>query len=375
VEQTEVVVVGGGLIGSSIAWRLAQSGRKVILLERGEPGGEASSAALGGLQPEAGREAGPQLLALWLRSLEQYERFVAELRETTGAAFEYRASGRLVLAFDEREEAALRERFTAQRVAGIPCEWLTGDAARQLEPALSPRVRAALRFPRHGLVDNQRMSPVVATAAARAGVIVRPFEPVLALREVAGRVVGVETTSGKIGADAVVNAAGSWAGLVAGSLRHAVEPAKGEIIALGARVRPVEHVISSTGGSIAARSDGRVIVGATVRHAGYDKTLSADGVGQMLAAATSAIPALSQARFLDAWTGLRPLTPDEQPILGEDERAGLFWATGHYKMGILAAPATAEVIAALVEGKAPPVQVDELSPRRFLAVEAKRDRT
>jgi glycine oxidase len=364
-ERADVVVVGAGLIGSAIAWRLAQAGRKVILLDRGQPGAEASTAAAGLLQPEAGREAGPQLLQLWLRSLEQYGRFVGELRETTGAAFEYRVSGRLVLALTEAEEASLQQRFRNQQAASVRCELLSGEAARKLEPAITAATRAALYFPQHGLVDNQRMSPLVTTAAALAGAQVRVDEPVLRFAETAGRVDGVATTRGQIAADVVVNAAGSWSSLLAGSAKPVVAPAKGEMIALAARTRPFESQVSTAEGSVSARADGRILVGATVRDAGFSKELSADGVARMLAAAVHAIPGLAQARFLDAWTGLRPRTPDDQPIIGPDRRDGLFWATGHFQMGILSAPATADVVVALIDGKHPPVPVGDLSPRRF----------
>src|SRR5205814_6270684 len=126
-----------------------------------------------------------------------------------------------------------------------------------------------------------------------------------------------------------------------------------------------ERIISSPAASISARSDGRIVVGATVREAGFDKVLTADGVSRMIAAATEAVPALREARFLEAWTGLRPRTPDDQPIIGADELPGLFWATGHFKMGILSAPATADVVVDLILGKTPTVPVDQLSPRRF----------
>jgi glycine oxidase len=365
-----------------------------MLLDRGVPGGEASSAAAGLLQPEAGREAGPQLLALWRKSLDDYGAFVDEVRETTGAAIEYRICGRLALAVDDESEAALRARYDAQRTADVECAWLTGDEARRMEPALTPEARFAIHFPGHALVDNQRLAPAVATAAALAGVQVRAHEPVHLIATTGGRIDGVETLRGRIAADAVVLAAGSWSAQLAptgggnvswqggkpylyqygspsGTRTTAAErgpivrPAKGEIIALWTRTRPVEASISLSAGSISARSDGRVIVGATVLDAGFDKELTAGGVAQMIAAACKIVPSLATARFLDAWTGLRPRTPDDQPIIGADRAAGLYWATGHFKMGILSTPATAEIVAALVEGREPPLPVDTLSPRRF----------
>lgn len=383
-ERADVVVVGAGLIGSAIAWRLAQAGRKVTLLDRGEPGAEASTAAVGGLQPEAGREASQPLLDLWLTSLAGYGDFVGELRETTGAAFEYRVCGRLNVALDDKQDEALRAAVKAQGAAGIACDYLTGDEARRLEPALTPTARSALYFPTHALVDNQRMSPVVATAAALAGVDVRPHEPILAIASSGGRIDGVQTSRAQIAADVVVNAAGSWAaGLVptvtqyrkSASLRDLagdeqtrqpiVRPMKGEVIALQTPTRRFERIITVAGGSLSPRADGRVIVGGTVVEAGFDKVLTAGGVAELIAAAVTAVPALQSARFLDAWTGLRPRTPDDQPIIGEDRIAGLFWATGHFKTGILAAPATADAVRCLIEGRQPTFAVEALSPRRF----------
>lgn len=382
-ERTDVVVIGAGIMGCAIAEGLARGGRRVVLLDRGEPGGEASSAAAGLLQPEAGREAGPQLLALWLHSLNKYPDFVANVRETTQAAFDFRICGRLVVALTEAEEGALRQRAADQDAAGIPYQWLDAVDLRSLEPALTPAARAALYYPRHGLVDNARLTAALASAAARCGVLVRAYEPALGIHAHAGRIAGVETPRERYAADVVINCAGAWAATFAptndlprgtttasedAARLPIVRPAKGEIISLLTRVRPVERVVSISSASISARSDGRVIVGATVRDMGYDKTLSADGVARMLDAAFTAVPALREARFQDAWTGLRPKTPDDEPIIGPDELPGLFWATGHYKMGILSAPATAEIVVAQVEGREPPVAVDQLGPGRFRSV-------
>ena len=369
-ERADVVVVGAGLMGCSIAWRLAQAGRRVVLLDRGEPGAEASSAGAGLLQPEAGREATPETLQLWIESLAMYDGFVREVHDATGAAFEFRVSGRLVIAFDEAQEAALRQRSRAQVDAGIPFEWLSSEDVRRMEPSLAPDVRAALYYPHHGLVDNRRMVTALAQAAALTGVDVRTYEPAVAVATSGGRAEGVETVGGRISADAVVIAAGCWSGFLSprGSVslddRH-VGPAKGEIIALEARPRPIERVISTEGASISARGDGRIVVGATVIPGSFHKEVTANGVARMLAAAVRAVPSLRDACFVEAWTGLRPRSLDDQPIIGADRMAGLFWATGHFKMGILSTPATADVVAGLVEGKTPRLSITSMSPLRF----------
>jgi len=376
-ERADVVVVGGGLIGSTIAWRLQQAGRKVILCERGEPGAEASSAAVGLLLPEAGREAGPELLALWQASLDRYPGFVDELRQTTGVAVEFRQTGSLALALNAAESEVLSRRFRAQVAAKIPAELLSGNDVRALEPALGPDVQAALLFPRHGLVDNQSLSKTVPTAAAKAGVQVRAHEPVLGIAVRSGRVEGVETYRGRIAADVVVNAAGSWAslgvpiqGFESSAAANAegdvplVRPTKGEVIALWTRTRPIERLITVSGASIVARADGRIIVGGTLIDNSFDKAVTVGGVASLVSAAVGAIPELTQARFADAWTGLRPRSRDDQPIIGSGEITGLFWATGHFKTGILSTVATADVVTAMIEGK-PHLSVASLSPRRF----------
>ncbi len=389
-ERADIVVIGAGLIGSSIAWRLAQGGRRVVLLERGEPGAEASWAGAGLLQPEAGREASPETLRLWLESLAMYEEFVREVQETTRTVFEFRICGRLVIALDEAQEAALRTRARAQEEVGIPYEWVAGDDVRRMEPAVTPDARAALLYRQHGLVDNRGLSKALALAAAMAGADVRHYEPALEIAVVGGRVDGVETANGRIAADVVVNAAGAWSSLLAptetGTVRHVtglpspsqhdrpsastdapliVGPAKGEIIALEARPRPIERVVTAPGASISARADGRIVVGATIIPGSFRKEITADGVARMIAAATRAVPCLSQARFLEAWAGLRPHSRDDQPVIGADRIVGLYWATGHFTMGILSTPATAAVVADLIEGRPPRVPISSMSPRRF----------
>jgi glycine oxidase len=370
-ERADVVVIGAGLIGSSIAWRLAQGGRRVILLDRGEPGAEASGAGAGLLQPEAGREASPETLRLWLESLAMYEEFIREVQDVTRTLFEFRICGRLVIALDEAQEAALRTRAKAQDDVGIPYEWVSGDDARRMEPALAPDVRAALFYRQHGLVDNRGLSKALALAAAMAGADVRPYEPALEITVAGGKVDGVTTVNGHIAADVVVNAAGAWSSLLAPAAtgvehRLIVGPAKGEIIALESQPRPIERVVTAPGASISARADGRIVVGATIIPGSFRKEITADGVARMIAAATRAVPCLGQARFLDAWTGLRPHSLDDQPVIGADRIAGLYWATGHYTMGILSTPATAAVVADLIEGRPPRVPIRSLSPRRFV---------
>lgn len=363
-EHAEVVIIGAGLIGSSIAWRLAQSGRKVVLLDRGRPGGEASSAAAGLLVPEA-IGAQPDVVRLWLRSMDQYDQFVAEIREVTRAAFDYRICGRLRLALDDPEAETLRQRIPSERDAGIDAEWLAAEDVRKLEPAVNPEVRGALFFTRHGLLDNAMLSWAVAAAAEKTGVEVRPYEPALRIELSGGRIEGVITSRGRIATNIVVNAAGCWSSALTPWRPDVVVASKGEMIALQVGSRPIERIISTSIGTVSARTNGRLIVGATRFDGLHDRTITADAVARMLTAAKTAIPTLGQAQFQEAWAGLRPCPIDKQPIMGQDEVEGLYWATGHLGMGILAAPATAEVMADLINDRPAPIPIDSLSPRRF----------
>jgi glycine oxidase len=365
-DSADVVVIGAGLIGSSIAWRLAQRGSKVVLIDRGEPGSEASWAAAGVLIPSAG-EGDQSLFAFFRESHEAYPSFVEEVRETTGAAFEFRTCGQLVLSFDEAFDSVLAHRAALQHAANFPAELLTGEEARRLEPAINPSVRSALRYPTHGLVDNRLLSRSATLAAAAAGAVVRSHEPVQRLVVESGRVTGVETSRATIAADIVVNAAGCWSSELTPWLRGTMTAAKGEIIAFRLWRRPVEHIISvnSGSGSVSTRSDGRVLAHATRTDGVFDKNVRGSSIRFLIGLAEMAVPGLSEAPIYEAWAGLRPLSSDGLPLIGFDRRAGLIWATGHLGMGILAAPITADVVTRLIYHESPSVEIGLFSPQRF----------
>jgi glycine oxidase len=287
------------------------------------------------------------------------------VRDATGFPIDYRAPGHLMLAFDDDQVAALRARADADARAGVPASWVAAEDVRRMEPAVAPTVVAALLHPEHALVDNARLSAAVAQAAGRAGAVVRPHEEVLRLLVSGGRVAAVETTRSRIATDVVVNAAGCWASRLTPWRGDLVGPAKGEMIALYAAPRPIERLISGAGATISPRSDGRLMVGATRRDGDHSRHISAEAVARMLASASATVPSLLTARFGEAWTGLRPLTPDGIPLIGPDAVSGLVWATGHLGMGILSAPATADVLVALIEGRAPPIPIDAFDPGRF----------
>lgn len=362
----DAIVIGGGIIGCSVAWRLAQDGRQVALLERGRVGGEASSAAGGIFIPEAEPDLSPDLLRFWDTSNRMYPSFVEEVRAATGEAFEFRVNGRLVVAFDEEDVARLRRRFELQEPSGIRAEWLSGADARAAEPALSPEVQAAIFFPDHGLVDNPRLTHALGTAVRRAGGDLFENRLVTGLRIHGGRVEGVQTPVGEVRGELVVNCAGSWAGLVDPHARQPVRPAKGQMLAVDRGSVRLTHMVAGPGGSAVPRADGRTLIGATVDDVGFDKDVIAGAILGLFQRTVRILPSLEHARFLDAWAGLRPMCPDHQPLIGADlEIGGLYWATGHYTMGILSAPATAKAIADLIDSGHTALPIARFNAARF----------
>jgi glycine oxidase len=363
----DAVIIGGGIIGATTAWRLAQGGRQVALLERGRIGGEASSAAGGILVPENSPGLDPALLEFWKVSHAMYPEFVAETRELTGHAFEYRVPGRIVAGFDDADIARLRERHALQAAGGIRASWVSAAETREAEPSLSPDVRGALFFPDHGLVDNPRFTRALGDAARLAGATVVENCVVTGLTLNDERVRGVETAIGSYGAAVVVNCAGSWSGRVDSRVRQPVRPAKGQMLAVDRGSLVMRHMVEGGGIAVVPRADGRTQLGATVHDVGFDKDVIASDVAGMIGRGCRLVPGLTRARFVEAWAGLRPMCPDRLPLIGPDPAIrGLYWATGHYTMGILGAPATARAIADLVQHGATDIPVQSFGAERFL---------
>ncbi|HET8657284.1 MAG TPA: glycine oxidase ThiO [Longimicrobiaceae bacterium] len=348
--RADVVVVGGGVIGCAVARALARAGVGAMVLERDEPGTHASWAAAGMLSPLAEADGAGPFLRLLRESRRLYPRFVEELEAEAGMGVEYRDEGTLLVSLREADDADLEERYRWQTAAGLPVERLSASETRALEPALSSAVRWALRFPEDHQVENRLLARALWLAAVRAGAEVRTGAEVREIVGAGGRVRGVALASGeRVEADAVVVAAGCWAGRLGGlPSPPPVEPVHGQLVAIEAP-GSLRHVVDSERAYLVPRSDGRILVGATMESTGFRRAVTAAGVLALLAGALEIAPGLRDAPIVEHWSGLRPGTPDGLPILGPDPGLdGLFYAAGHFRNGILLTPITAEIIRDLV---------------------------
>ncbi|HEX6924754.1 MAG TPA: glycine oxidase ThiO [Longimicrobiaceae bacterium] len=363
----DVVVIGGGLIGSAVARELALNGLRVLLFERGRPERTASWAAAGMLSPLAESEDAGGFLDFLRASRKLYPSFTRSIEEATGLPTGYRSEGTFLVALNESDEAALRQRFAWQRAADLPVEWLTGDETRQFEPAISGEARAALRFDEDHQVDNRLLLEALRVAAGHAGVD-RRIEEVAGIVRQGERVSGVQLRSGeRVEAGWVVVAAGVWCSRLEGLPRPLpLRPVHGQLLALHPGRPLIRHVLDSPRIYLVPRADGRVIVGATVEEIGFEQRVTAAGIHTLLGAALELIPELEHARFGESWSGLRPGTPDHLPILGADpDLPNLVYATGHYRNGVLLTPITAEVVADLVMDRPSRLPLAAYAPDRF----------
>jgi glycine oxidase len=347
---SRVVVVGGGLIGSLIALRLADAGCDVLVLERGTPGGEASSAAAGilGAQCEATGE-GP-LFDLAIESRTMHAALGEELRGRVGLDAGFERRGVLEVVRTEQEADALVTRVGWQRKLHHAVEIVESKHLRQREPFLAAGFVRGVWFPEDAAVDPARLVTAVVQAAMRAGVQYKTGVSARSVRIERSRAMGVETEDTMVEGDAVVLAAGAWSGLVDHGLAvpNAVRPARGQIVELESTNAPLRSVVYAPGGYLVPRSDGRVVVGSTLEFVGYRRGVTADGAMKLLQLATRTIPSLADATLHRIWSNFRPYTNDQIPLVGSGNIRGLIIATGHHRSGILLAPVTAEIVRDLV---------------------------
>ncbi|MFF4411739.1 glycine oxidase ThiO [Streptosporangium sp. NPDC001559] len=378
----DVLVIGGGVAGLSVAWRAARRGSRVAVADP-DPGSGASHAAAGMLAPvsEVTYTEEP-LLRLGLASLSRWPAFAADLTEDGGLDLDYRALGTLDVAFGSDDLAALDELAAFVDKLGLPAERLTGRECRRLEPMLAPSVRGGLLAGGDSWVDPRRVVKALLTALQRrGGALVRSRVAGLTT-DAAEKVTGVRLASGEtIGADLVVLAAGAWSGGLEGLPSDAVppvRPVKGQIMRLRSATpilgRCVRGVVHGSPVYLVPRGDGEVVVGATQEEMGFDTRVTAGGLWELLRDARELVPGVTELQVHDVVAGLRPGTPDNLPLVGPSAAAGLSLATGHHRGGVLLAPLTADLLFPPSSSEArspgvPPGEEDELraicSPLRF----------
>ncbi|GGY52797.1 glycine oxidase ThiO [Streptomyces omiyaensis] len=373
--STDVLVVGGGVIGLVTAWRAALRGLDVAVVDP-EPGGGAARVAAGMLAAVTELHYGEEtLLGLNLASAARYPAFVAELEEASGLDVGYRACGTLAVALDADDRAHLRELHALQTRCGLSSEWLTGRECRRLEPMLAPGVRGGLRVDGDHQVDPRRLAAALLTACERAGVV---FHRALAERlAVAGdRARGVVLRDGtELAAERTVLAAGSLSGRLAGvppSALPPVRPVKGQVLRLRIPAayapflsRTVRAVVRGSHVYLVPRENGELVVGATSEELGWDTTVTAGGVYELLRDAHELVPGLTELPLTETLAGLRPGSPDNAPLLGPSALPGLLLATGHYRNGVLLTPVTGDVMAEVLTTGVLPDEARPFSPRRF----------
>jgi glycine oxidase len=382
----DVVVIGGGVIGLSCAWRLAQRGARVAVVERGDPGGGATRVAAGMLAPVGELSFGePELLELTLAAARAYPEFVAELEDASGMGTAYEQLGGLHVALDRDEASQLRRVHDLQRSLELEAEWLPPRRCRELEPGLTPSFHGGVLAPGEAAVDPRALTLALLEALRAEGAEVLAGTEVVEGIFEGERMTGVrvrpagdgsdetggssdkkesemrrdfspDTGEKSLQAETVVLATGAWAGAtewLPEPARPPVRPVKGQVLELRRRdgEPPARHILASERVYLVPRSDGRLIVGATAEELGFDTVVTAGGVHELLREAYRLLPDVAEMELVDAIAGLRPGTPDNLPLVGPGAIDGLVLATGHFRNGILLAPLAAEAVADLLSGR------------------------
>jgi glycine oxidase len=364
--RTDVIVLGGGIIGCAVAEELARRGRRVLLLERERLGIEASSAAAGILSAQMDLpEPGP-MLDLCLEARKLYPAWVRRIEQASGLSVGYHRDGILYLALRRSEARAMAARIRWQRARGLRAEEWSAAQVRRQEPSVDRPVLAGFCFPDEGQVDNVLLMRALGAACRKAGVEVREQTTVYRIRLRGHAIRDVRTSRGSFRAPVVINCLGSWAGLdEAFPVRLPVAPVRGQMLAFQGPKRLFRRAVMSERAYVVQRRDGQLLIGSTVEFAGYDKSLTLEGMHHILSGLCRITSALKRCTFVDAWAGLRPCSADQRPILGPTSVEGLYVATAHFRHGILFAPITAQVMAELILCGCASLDLSAFFPQRF----------
>jgi len=372
----DAVIVGGGLIGSSIAFELSSEKLRVALLDRQEPGREASWAAAGMLAPGPDSSDATALVPLGIESLRLYPEFIVAIERASGKSVDFTRNGTFEVFRGPEAEIARNKMVAEFHHLGLAAGAMSADEARKHESSLGANTGAVAWLPEEATVDPRLLVEAVLAAAKLGGAEIRANCAVDALLYEGKACTGVVAAGQKISAKQIVIAAGSFCGTIADPAREAhqqpqlqhyapVHPVRGQMLALRSETVQLKKVLRSQHGYLVPRRDGRIIAGSTLENSDFVKQVTPQGVRQILDAALELAPALANAKIVEEWSGLRPGTPDLLPIIGPTDITGLWLATGHYRNGILLAPATAKIMRDwIVTGKSN-FKAESFSPLRF----------
>jgi glycine oxidase len=370
VKSFDVVIIGGGVIGASIAFELAAEKLRVAVLDRQQPGREASWAAAGMLSPAPDSPRDSPLVPLGRESLRHYPGFVSAIEETSGESVGHAREGTLEIFSAVGGEARRDGRVAECRGLGLAAEPVALDTAQRWEPAIGPAARAAAWLPEEGTVEPRSLMSAVVVAATRRGAEFCPDRGVSGLIREKDRCTGVIAGGGEISAGHVVMAAGCFSREIAPESEWfacyaPTRPVRGQMMALRPDGAGLRRVLRSERGYLVPRRDGRIVAGSTSEEVGFERGVTPAGLRKIFDAAIELFPALAGAEVLETWSGLRPGTPDDLPILGPTDIEGLMIATGHYRNGILLAPVTAKLMREWITGSHGAFDASTYSPMRF----------
>ncbi len=361
-----MIIVGGGVIGASIALELAAEKLGVVVLDRQQPAREASWAAAGMLSPGPDSPDALPLVPLAKESMRLYPEFIAAIEQLSGKSTGFARKG-VIEAFTAPNGESERDKMIAQYQAlELTIEPIATDVARKAEPALGPAVRAAAWLPQEATLDPRMLMDALLNAAGKRGVEIHGDSAVESMTLDGNHCTGVVTRGMNISAKCIVVAAGCFSGAIDWLGRYApTRPIRGQLLALESKSLPLGRTLRSNKAYLVPRPNGRIIAGSTLEDAGFEKHVTPAGVRKILDGILELAPALANAQLADAWAGLRPGTPDHLPILGPTDIRGLYIATGHYRNGILLAPATAKLLSRWILGGKSEFDADRFSPLRF----------
>lgn len=352
--RVDAVIIGGGVIGSSVAYHMARQGMKVVLLEKRTVGCEASGAAAGMLAAQAEWPEGGPLAELGRKSRAMFPQLAVELKRLSGIDIGLGNEGMLLPALSPAEAERLQRAVEFQRREGERCEWLSAAETKEKEPGLGPETLGAMYIPGDGHVSAPDLTRAFAKSAAVLGARIEEYEEALKIEAAGGRVAGVAAGRERYACDIVIVAAGFRSSrlLERFGLPLPMYPVKGECVSVAAPVPPLKHTIFTHGCYLVPKPGARVVIGATMIERAYDTRVTAEGVAALLQRAVGLVPDLAWAEWERAWAGLRPQTMDGLPYLGvHPEVKGLLVAAGHFRNGILLSPITGRLMAELAQGK------------------------